>query len=250
MINSLCISIDPACRDIKVRRCVLGLGYTAVELEDGRTGLAATLPGNATRSCTAFGRAGSLAGASAGDLLDLGAEDDSLSRSVALACLNAFNVPGEESDVLAALAPREGERVVMVGYITPVARELVRQGLEVSVFEHRPLADPLVRPQEELPERMAAADLVILSATTIINGTLPELLALPGNARERLLMGPSTPLVPESFAHTPLTCLAGMHVHDPRRAMTIVMEGGGTQVLVKQGAVRKTWTPLSRHKTV
>ncbi len=63
------------------------------------------------------------------------------------------------------------------------------------------------------------------------------LLALCGNARDIVILGPSTPFVPEVFAPRGVTMLSGVQVTDAALALRIISEGGGTQKL--QPAMRK-----------
>jgi len=71
----------------------------------------------------------------------------------------------------------------------------------------------------------------LITATTLINGTIDELLAAAKDCREVVLLGPSTPLVPEVFATMPhlVTLLAGVVVTDAEELLRTVAQGGGTR---------------------
>jgi hypothetical protein len=43
------------------------------------------------------------------------------------------------------------------------------------------------------------------------------------------LLGPSTPLLPEAFADTPVTWLSGIRIENPAQVLRVVSEGGGTR---------------------
>ena len=93
-----------------------------------------------------------------------------------------------------------------------------------------------------LPESAAITVLpqcqvVILSATALLNRTLDGLLDLCLNAREVAILGPSTPLLPQVFAARGVSLLSGVQVVNPERALRIVSEGGGTRQL--GSAIRK-----------
>jgi hypothetical protein len=47
------------------------------------------------------------------------------------------------------------------------------------------------------------------------------------------MLGASTPLLPEVFAHTPVTVLSGIIVTHPENILQIVSEGGGMQLFKK-----------------
>ncbi|MBN2297346.1 MAG: DUF364 domain-containing protein [Deltaproteobacteria bacterium] len=229
-------------KQLRIDQVVLGLGYIAVELEDSRVGLSANIADTSMSGCSVFSRAGSLKGSSVAEILDLGVQDNLLSRAIALAAVNAVSntaglAPGV--DVFERMAVQSGEHVAMVGFIAPVAQMLKKAGAEVSVFEKRTLESAVIRPETEMALAFAEADIIILSATTIINNTIYELLTLPNTARDVILMGPSTPMIPDVFISTPVTYLAGSAVTDGRKALQIVMEGGGTQVLYRADAMKK-----------
>jgi len=64
-----------------------------------------------------------------------------------------------------------------------------------------------------------------------LNNTFEETLDLLGAPRSVVLMGPSTPLVPEIFHNTPVTHLGGAVVVDSAKVLQIISEGGGTPAL-------------------
>lgn len=242
MMKQLLETASDAEKHLRVEAVVLGLGYIAVELEGQRVGLSANIADTSMSGCSVFSRAGTLKGSPLADILDLGTTDHLLSRAIALAAVNALNNTPDLAqgvDVMERMAVQSGDRVAMVGFIEPVAMMLKKAGAQVSVFEKRALEAPLIRPKEDMAQAFAEADIIIVSATTIMNRTIGELLALPNTARDVIIMGPSTPMVPEVFGSTPVTYLAGSAVTDGEKALQIVMEGGGTQKLYQSGAMKK-----------
>ena len=235
--------VGPA-QGLKVRQAVLGLGYIAVSIDDGRVGASANIThtASATHTCTVFRQAGTLAGAPVADVLALSGQPGLLPRALALAAINALasgDGYGHQGDIFECLQIKDGENVAMVGFIEPVVAMLAGRGCSLSVFEKRDLNIPYLRPAHAMPATFREADVVILTATSLINGTLEDLLALETPARCTVLMGPSTPMAADFFAGTGITHLAGARIVDGPKALGIVMEGGGTQVLYKRGAMQK-----------
>ena len=68
----------------------LGLGYTAVQLDDGRCGLAYTFRHELHEGCGVMSEAGTLAGRRASDLAQWAKSTDLLVSAVGLATLNAL----------------------------------------------------------------------------------------------------------------------------------------------------------------
>jgi uncharacterized protein (DUF4213/DUF364 family) len=79
------------------------------------------------------------------------------------------------------------------------------------------------------PSLLPRCDVVILSATTLLNHTLERLLDCSRGARELVVLGPSSPLVPAPFAKRGVTLLSGVVVEKPDKLLRIVSEGGGTR---------------------
>ncbi len=241
MLKHIISEIENTDRRRKVRNAVLGLGYIAVEVEGCGVGLAANL-GVSSNSCTAFRRAGTLKGSSAGELLGLAGENDDLSHALALATLNALISPrcmGEDDELFEHMGAVDGGYAAMVGLIPPVVRLLRERGMTVDVFDKRDLSGAFLRRPDEMAEVFSRADIIVITATAIINGSLSGLLDMAAKAREVILMGPSTPMLPEMFLSTPVTYLAGCRIVDACKAFDIIMEGGGTEILFRQGAMKK-----------
>lgn len=84
-----------------------------------------------------------------------------------------------------------------------------------------------------LPDRTAPVLLpecgVLLISATIANRTIDSLPARARRAREVVLPGPSTPLLPELCTNRGVTLLSGVQVADADRLLRIISEGGGTR---------------------
>ncbi len=222
---------------VRVARVVVGLGYTAALLADGRAGVAYTLRDQAQGGCGAFRGQRPLAGQEAAALLALAGSRDPLEAAVGLAVAGAL-VPPEpagalEGDVLDHLALEAGDTVGMVGYFGPLVPEVRRRAAELFIFERIALPQGGVLPQERAAELLPRCQVAIISATTLLNQTLEPLLEACAGCREVVLLGPSTPLYPEAFAFTPLTMLSGVKVRDPEGLLQVVAEAGGTRQFIR-----------------
>ncbi len=92
-----------------------------------------------------------------------------------------------------------------------------------------------------IPMYLPKCDVVVLTATSIINHTFDEVTSHLHNAREVCLVGPSTPLCPEILKKYNITLLAGSVVTNPEMALQVISQGGGTMALkpaTKQVLVR------------
>ncbi|MFA7215854.1 MAG: DUF364 domain-containing protein, partial [Bacillota bacterium] len=90
-----------------------------------------------------------------------------------------------------------------------------------------------VHPIEKQPELIPTCDVVILSGTTTVNGSIDGLLELCERAREVIMVGPSTPMFPEGWRGSPMTVLAGScwdREHKDELFKSISLAGGIRQV--------------------
>ncbi len=132
-----------------------------------------------------------------------------------------------------------GKRVAVIGHFYNLER---LSGIcELSVLERKPGSGDIPDPACEyiLPEQ----DVVIMTATTLINKTMPRLLELSRHARI-VVAGPSTPLHPLMFGHG-VDLLGGLVVDDQPPVWRAVAEGGQLQLFTQGGhMVKVSKTPL------
>ncbi len=210
----------------------IGLGYTAVLLEDGRCGLAYTLHEQEYESCGVVPEAGTLAGRSVLELAQYIKSADTTACAIGLAALNAATDPPEgavESDILELLPAGPDDAVGMIGYFGPLVGPLRKRARAVHIFERRPSLELGILPESATRDLLPQCQIVILSATTLLNHTLDGLLDLCRSAREIALLGPSTPFLPELFRRHGITLLSGLQVLDAPQVLRVVSEAGGTR---------------------
>ena len=122
----------------------------------------------------------------------------------------------------------------MVGCFQPLLPGIRARGAHLDIIELDPSDDDTLSP-EEGRQALRTCTVAILTATSLVTGTLDALLAdlatAPTKPRAAVLLGPSTPLIPLAFRGTPITHLAGSWVRNRIKALQIVSEGGGTPQL-------------------
>jgi hypothetical protein len=151
--------------------------------------------------------------------------------ALGLATANALLGPPDgrltEHNAESILADRGArKRVAMIGHF-PFSNRLRPSCAELWVFERgegRCDGDLGVEMMEEL---LPQADVVGVSSTTIINGTLPEILDLIRPDAFVLLLGPSTPLTPRLFDFG-IDLLCGTIIVDPDAVLRAVEQGAVT----------------------
>jgi hypothetical protein len=113
-----------------------------------------------------------------------------------------------------------GKRVAVIGHFYDMER--VAAVCDLSILERKPQKGDWPDPACEyiLPEQ----EVVIITATTLINKTLPRLLQLSRKARV-VIAGPSTPLTPILLDHG-IDLLGGLIVENTDNVWKTVGEGG------------------------
>jgi uncharacterized protein len=213
----------------------IGLGYTSVRLDNGHLGLAWTARSR-SGSCTHEHRAGTLAGRPAGELLEkLAVTGNALSRSIALATANAVaaGMPPPKTtavEILELVDTQASDQVVMVGFFGPLVPRLRQIGCHLDILELNREKRGTLAPEAGWAP-LAACSVAIITATSIVTGTIDELLAGLGNPRAVIILGPSSFMRPEVFTGTPVTHVAGARIRNASAVEKIVSEGGGTQIL-------------------
>ena len=227
-------------RERTIRQVVAGGRFCAIMLDDGRVGVANLCPevcGQPSRKVAdRLPRPGALAA-------DVLATLASPARSaIGLATANALaNRPGwasgrwagpsVEGDLLDAIELRRDDHVGMVGCFYPLIEPIRRRAGRLSIFERGPRLTPDLLPEDRAGELLPQCSVALITATTLMNGTIDALLVAAADCREVVLLGPSTPLVPRVFAAPPrrVSLLAGMVVTDPEELLRIVAHDGGTR---------------------
>jgi uncharacterized protein (DUF4213/DUF364 family) len=227
--------ILPAAENRRIADLRIGLGYVGVRLDNDAAGIAAVLFDALPHGCTVIPTAGTFAGSPASELLKyLINGKNSLEIAIGLACANALIKPANNSndnkEATTYLHLQPGEKVAMVGLFSPLVEKICSTGATLTVIEKNPERLELLS-VEAKQQALKECDVAIITATTLLNSTFEETVALLGEPRSVALLGPSTPLVPEIFRDTPVTHLGGVTVVNATKVLQIISEGGGTPVL-------------------
>lgn len=196
----------------EIKDLYVGLELLAVELDGGEIGIAYVLRQEMPCGCGAPWQAGRAAGMRARDLAAAMLEGaNPLHAAAGVAVCNAVAdydaLASRVSDATGAFDVRPGDTVGMVGNIGPVARQLRPRARRLIIFDKgQPEgAYPEAEQERLLPE----CDLVVVTGSTLLNGTFDQVLARCRGAREVVLTGGTTPLYPAAFRDTGVTVLAG-----------------------------------------
>lgn len=232
----------PTLPEGKIIRIYIGLYWTAVLAEvDGETrcGLAATVGDESHHYTTepSVARAGSLTDLSSRELTQFVYSSILSEVSVGLATVNALLprrpelwVDLHSKQVLAKLGA--GKNVAMVGHF-PYVPELRPKVGNLWVLEQNPQDGDL--PASAAAEIIPQADVVAITAMTLLNRTFDDLIALRRPGVPTLVVGPTTPLSPVMF-EVGATILSGAVVEKPEPVLRGLIEGANFHQLRQMGA--------------
>jgi hypothetical protein len=213
----------------------LGLSYTAVQTSNGGTGLAYTYLDNGKTCCQALDST-HYEGRPALEMLQTILDFNPLKRSMGLALINALNHEkalnmSEDPDnklLFDNLGIGQQTRVAMVGYFGPLMQAFTDRGAVLEVIDRtRGMGD-----RNEFAAKLRDwADVLFLTSTSILNQTCEDILSQTSSSVRTVMLGPSTPMVPEVFDHLPVTMLAGTAPVDREKVLQAVRNGAGTRMI-------------------
>ncbi len=216
-----------------VKDLIIGLGYIFIELESGLAGVAGTPLASIKNGCTIYNGPVPFENPSTDSYIKLIGSKAPVSAAVGLATINAhcnrMSGDTETGDILSFLEIKNTDMVAMVGDFAPIVRKINKICRKLFVFEQIEAKRSYLLPSSEIPSIMPSCDIAIISATTLANHTIDSILPYTCNCREVAVLGPSTPLIPRVFVHTPVTLLSGVIVTDPQGLADVVKTGGGMQ---------------------
>jgi uncharacterized protein (DUF4213/DUF364 family) len=228
------MSLTEPAREANVSDVRIGLGYTAVMLEDGRAGVAFTFRKEMRGGCSVFHGLRPICGRRSSDLVPLLASDDPVEAAVGLACVNALtNITDSRflgGDIMEYLDLRPEDDVGMVGNFGPLVNILKERARSLTVFERVNRPRGLLRPAEEAEDALPRCQVALITATSIINHSIDKLLTAAASCREVVVLGASTPLLPDAFRSENVTLLCGVVVNRPAELLQVVSEGGGMRL--------------------
>lgn len=214
----------PLLPDASVRRVLVGVHWTVVCSRG--CGMATTLPSGSPHGHAAVRDAGRLHEKGARELAEYARSGDPVEAAIGVAAINSLlEVDASRAvEVHAArvLAERgRGRDVALVGSFPFVPRLREEVG-RLFVIEKRPSEGEF--PAEAAAELIPRADVVALTGSALVNGTLDGLLSLCRPGATVLVLGPSTPLSPVLFDHG-ATLLSGALVVDEEAVLRTVAQG-------------------------
>lgn len=232
-----------------VERAVFGLFFSGVKISTGHGGLCFTpvkeIPEAVCcpSSAKAMPLSGKLRGRSVKDYLDDLSHANILRKTLAIATLNALSACYWEEnkdldykiemdvDSFDVMKIPQDKKSVVIGALVPMLKKLIAADADFKVLE----MDSCTLKGKELdhfaPSKDAGvylphADLDVITGVTILNDTLPDLLAICKPGADILVTGPTAGMLPDAFFKRGVTVMGGILVTKPDELLDIISEGG------------------------
>ncbi|GBC61025.1 hypothetical protein DENIS_1985 [Desulfonema ishimotonii] len=220
---------------VTVETLCMGLGYTAVTTSDGGIGISYTCFEH-KKSCSLNKNYRDYEGLPASELLQEIRSTDTLRRSMALALINALNyeyalsLPEDKKNnvMFDSLGVGQGTRVAMVGFFGPLMRIFEERGADLQVID----ASKHIGQKADFYDRLRNwAEVLFLTSTSVLNNTTEEVLGAAGDGVKTVMLGPSTPMIPQAFEMLPVRMLAGTVPVEKAQVLKVIRHGTGTPVI-------------------
>jgi hypothetical protein len=226
----------PLAEQLRVEEISIGLGYTAVTLSDGSLGIAYTYLED-KKHCSLVDDQTDYEGRSAAELLEKLRARNLVERSAAVALVNALNqrraggFPEDRGTMLDDLGITAGSTVAMAGYFAPVVAHIKARGARVEAHD----IGKEIGEQKEFYRLLESggAEALILTSTSVVGGTTEEVLSHLHRDTRCILLGPTTPMIPEAFDHLPIGFFGGTLPVNAEGVRKAVRQGMGTPAIHK-----------------
>lgn len=230
---------------IKATQIVIGVGYTGVKLSNNDAGVCHSLIAESNPDCCeVLKQAGTVTDTPLDKLLDLTDSWDLFERIIGVATLNALSqtvlrdmeFPLLRKNLIDVLEVEPSDTVTMIGGIKPFIAPITRSSKKLIILE-RGSKEEGVYPDTACEELVPESDVVIITGSTLANGTIDRLLELSKNARKIAIVGPTTSIVPTPLFERNVDYCGGIQISDPDMLMTVLQEAGGTPQMKQAGTL-------------
>lgn len=235
--------------NITVERTVLGLFFTGVKLSDGNGGLCFTpikeIPEAVCcpSSAAAMPLSGKLAGKPVTAYLEYAFSDNALKKAMGIAALNALTESCRKRgafsdyeitvnrDAFDDVTVTSWEKAVVIGALVPMIRKLLDAEADFRILEMdsatlKPREMPYYLHGSRFMEVVPDSDLLVITGVTMLNDTLPDILAAAKPGARILVTGPTASMAPDPFFDHGVTMIGGITVTHPDELLDIISEGG------------------------
>lgn len=210
----------------EIHKIVIGSKYVGILLHNGNIGVCATLGVEVSDKQSKFDHP---------DIFD--PSHRIIYNAYLNAKLNYDNSYKAKIDIFDQIDFSPKEKIVMVGYFRPLVKKFQEASIELAIFDKVANKDEMLIALELMEEYLAEARTVILTSTTIANGTFESIIKQTSDDSDILLLGPSSILHPHMFRYRNIKSIFGaVFEKNDHRILDIIKKGNGTRTFLPFGS--------------
>lgn len=201
----------------EVANIIYGETYLAIVLKNGQIGLGAVLGSPVSKGDFDFRKP------------DFGkVEHRIILTAYYNALLNYSKQYNKEIDIFDELDFGHYKNIVMIGLCRPLFKKMQDGNIAVKVFDEGKDDDVLV-PMDEQRKHLQTADCIIITSTSVINGSFMELMGNLNDSCDAYLFGPSGLLTTDMFQYKQIKYIFGsIFDKNDERVLNLIRDGQGT----------------------
>ncbi len=125
--------------------------------------------------------------------------------------------------------------IVMIGYFRPLVKKFMVSGIQLTIFDQMEKSG-ILTPMDQMENLLSTAQTVILSSTTLSNGTFMHVLGQTSGACDVFLLGPSSLLHPWLKKYKNVVNIYGtLFTPFDHQVLDVIAAGKGSRTFLKYG---------------
>ncbi len=224
-------------KNLFIKKVVIGVLYTGIELEDETTGVSFTLT---DRSSDHEGyhrllHNGFLSDQSLFDLIEYCSSPYAILRSVGVAALNTYSQAHidfsdiSSKDIIEIFKPTPDMVVGMIGNIYPISLYLAKKGISVRILDRfMPATSISSISQVNEVSDLEVVDNIFVSGSALVFDNFDRIIHLLSHiSGKKILIGPSAQIFPKLAFDLGFSVVGSSRIINSDLTMKIIQEGGG-----------------------
>lgn len=228
---------------VAIKKVVIGLLYTGIQLENGTVGVSYTLT-DRKHDLNAYHQLlqnGFLSERSLTELIDYCSSQYAILRTIGVAALNSLSqahidyATATDQDVSELLELTSDSLVGMVGNIHPIKRYLSKKNISLRILDEYNPVSPVknIIPASKVSD-LRDVDHILISGSALVFDSLNEIIKLlPQISGYKVLVGPSAQVLPEVAFQLGFSLVGSSRIINAEKTLRALQQGGGYRFFKK-----------------
>ena len=226
-----------------IKKVVVGILYTGVELQDGTMGVSYTLTDRSTDidGYHSLLQTGFLSDKSLNELIDNLSSKYAILRSIGLAAINAYSQSlidfskAQKQDIRKFITTSSNTLVGMVGNIQPISSYLNKKGVKMRILDkYASFSSNKNISKIDTINDLKNVDYLIVTGSALIFENFDQIIkVLPTISEKAILAGPSAQILPKLAYDLGFSIIGSSRIIDSKKVFKVLQEGGGYRFFKK-----------------